>query len=262
MWQTATPGARSTCPAGSALCGSALQPERPGKPTSFRLTDLHALAATDKRIDGRIEADDGGTLLALIGLDRIAVADGQPGAAQSRSERRAQRRSAGRGQARRRADRRRRQGHLAACGRAAGHARSRSVPWHDRRQQGPGQACDQLRRDAAHRRRARSRDVRRAGHDRGGDRHAGAARRCRRGLVVGAVRGRHGGSCRTHRVQGGARDHRAGGGGAATARRGALRPGRTGVRRCHGRTGERPPRRPAGVRQRRRRPVGAAAAWR
>jgi large subunit ribosomal protein L24 len=49
-----------------------------GRPSSFRLADLSALGDAETNIDGRFEADDGGALLALIGLDRIAVADPRP----------------------------------------------------------------------------------------------------------------------------------------------------------------------------------------
>jgi len=41
--------------------------------------DPGALAAADVRVEGQLDADDGAALLALIGLDRIAVADKQPG---------------------------------------------------------------------------------------------------------------------------------------------------------------------------------------
>ena len=46
-----------------------------GKPEHFAVGNLGALAATDARIDGRFEADDGAKLLAVIGLDRLAELD-------------------------------------------------------------------------------------------------------------------------------------------------------------------------------------------
>jgi large subunit ribosomal protein L24 len=50
-----------------------------GQPASFLLTDLGALGDTEKSIDGRFESDDGAALLALIGLERIAVGEPHPG---------------------------------------------------------------------------------------------------------------------------------------------------------------------------------------
>lgn len=49
-----------------------------GKPEAFAVTDLRALAATDIRLEGSVEADDGSVLLPLIGLDRFGVADQRP----------------------------------------------------------------------------------------------------------------------------------------------------------------------------------------
>jgi large subunit ribosomal protein L24 len=49
-----------------------------GQPTSFMFSEANALGNTDKSIDGRLEADDGAALLALLGLERIAAADQRP----------------------------------------------------------------------------------------------------------------------------------------------------------------------------------------
>ncbi len=49
-----------------------------GQPEAFAVTDLRALSATDLRLDAQLEADHGGILLALIGLDRMPAADRQP----------------------------------------------------------------------------------------------------------------------------------------------------------------------------------------
>ncbi len=55
-----------------------LSADASGKSDAFVVTDLRALAATEMRLNGRLEADDGGVLLALVGLDRI-VSDNRPG---------------------------------------------------------------------------------------------------------------------------------------------------------------------------------------
>jgi uncharacterized protein involved in outer membrane biogenesis len=44
-----------------------------GKPEHFVVTDLGALAAADARFEGKFEADDGASVLALVGLDRLAA---------------------------------------------------------------------------------------------------------------------------------------------------------------------------------------------
>ena len=49
-----------------------------GKREAFSMTDLGALAATDVRIDGRMETDDAKALLALLGLERMAVTVKRP----------------------------------------------------------------------------------------------------------------------------------------------------------------------------------------
>jgi large subunit ribosomal protein L24 len=49
-----------------------------GKPESFAVTDLSALTATDARLEGKLETDDGAMLLALLGLDRLAGNDQRP----------------------------------------------------------------------------------------------------------------------------------------------------------------------------------------
>jgi uncharacterized protein involved in outer membrane biogenesis len=46
-----------------------------GKPEAFVITDLQAATASELRLDARLEADEGSSLLGLIGLDRIPVAD-------------------------------------------------------------------------------------------------------------------------------------------------------------------------------------------
>jgi large subunit ribosomal protein L24 len=49
-----------------------------GKREAFTLANLHALADADIRFDSLLEADEAGPLLALVGLDRIAVAGKRP----------------------------------------------------------------------------------------------------------------------------------------------------------------------------------------
>ncbi len=49
-----------------------------GKPEAFVVTDLRALSATHVQFDGRLESEDGGVLLALVGLDRVP-GDNRPG---------------------------------------------------------------------------------------------------------------------------------------------------------------------------------------
>ena len=49
-----------------------------GKPDAFSVADLRALTATEARIDGRLESENGGVLLALLGFDRFAVAERRP----------------------------------------------------------------------------------------------------------------------------------------------------------------------------------------
>jgi uncharacterized protein involved in outer membrane biogenesis len=48
-----------------------------GRPDAFVVTDLRALSSSDIRLGGKLESDDGGVLLSLIGLDRLA-ADKRP----------------------------------------------------------------------------------------------------------------------------------------------------------------------------------------
>ncbi len=50
-----------------------------GKPEAFRANDLQALTDTDVRLEGQFDTPDSRTLLALVGLDRIAAPDRQPG---------------------------------------------------------------------------------------------------------------------------------------------------------------------------------------
>jgi uncharacterized protein involved in outer membrane biogenesis len=49
-----------------------------GKREAFSPTDLKALTGTEVRIDGRLDADKAGPLLALLGLGRVGVAAGRP----------------------------------------------------------------------------------------------------------------------------------------------------------------------------------------
>jgi large subunit ribosomal protein L24 len=49
-----------------------------GKSDAFVVTDLSALSATDMRMNARLEAEDGGVLLSLVGLDRFG-SDSRPG---------------------------------------------------------------------------------------------------------------------------------------------------------------------------------------
>lgn len=49
-----------------------------GKPEAFSVTDLGALNGTDVRIDSRLETDESGALLALLGLDRVIAAEPRP----------------------------------------------------------------------------------------------------------------------------------------------------------------------------------------
>lgn len=49
-----------------------------GRPEAFAVTDLRALGATDVKLDLSLEADDGGVLLPLIGLDRFVMSDKRP----------------------------------------------------------------------------------------------------------------------------------------------------------------------------------------
>ena len=51
-----------------------------GKRDAFTVTNPRALAETDIRLDGQIEADEPAALLAVIGLDRIAAAERKTGA--------------------------------------------------------------------------------------------------------------------------------------------------------------------------------------
>jgi large subunit ribosomal protein L24 len=46
-----------------------------GKREAFSATNLGALSGTDIRLDGKLEADGGGLLLALVGVDRMMPAD-------------------------------------------------------------------------------------------------------------------------------------------------------------------------------------------
>ncbi len=49
-----------------------------GRPEAFSVTDLAALKGAELRLDGRLEADDGGALLAVLGLERLAGSVGRP----------------------------------------------------------------------------------------------------------------------------------------------------------------------------------------
>ena len=46
---------------------------------AWKVDDLATLAAAEVNVSGRLEADDGATLIDLIGLDRPVVADKRPG---------------------------------------------------------------------------------------------------------------------------------------------------------------------------------------
>ena len=46
---------------------------------AWKVDDLATLAAAEVNVSGRLEADDGATLIDLIGLDRLVVADKRPG---------------------------------------------------------------------------------------------------------------------------------------------------------------------------------------
>jgi uncharacterized protein involved in outer membrane biogenesis len=56
----------------------ALTARATGQRAAFDVTNLRALAETDIQLDSQIKANDSGALLALIGLDRLAVADERP----------------------------------------------------------------------------------------------------------------------------------------------------------------------------------------
>ena len=85
-----------------------------GKRDAFAVTNPRALAETDIRLDGQIEADEPAALLAVIGLDRIAAAERKTARLKLSATDRPAAISA-RGQARCRPDRRQRQGRAAVC---------------------------------------------------------------------------------------------------------------------------------------------------
>ena len=47
--------------------------------SSMSIADLSALAAGDLRFEGQLDAEDGGALVALVGLDRLLATEGKPG---------------------------------------------------------------------------------------------------------------------------------------------------------------------------------------
>ena len=182
-----------------------------GKPDAFSVTDLRGLTATEGTIDGRLDAEDGGALLALLGFDRFAVAERRPGRLNFAATgplngalRFDGKLSAGAVDAEGK-------GTMRLVGRAAGDARSRPCVRQRRRQQAARQAGAPLRQSGAHRRRDRDGIARRLRAGDGRDRHAARARQRSR-LVARSVRAERVGACGQDRDQGAARGVHAGAG--------------------------------------------------
>ena len=146
-----------------------------GKREAFTPANLPAFAGVNLHLDGLIESDEAGPLLALVGLDRIAVTGKRP----ARLSLSANGPLSGDLQFEGKFDAgpidAAGKGALRRAGRWAGHARSCGGCRHGRRQQGARQAGASVWRYAACRRLDRSGDARRAGNDCSGDRHANAA---------------------------------------------------------------------------------------